>query len=577
MRKRWIESRVRAAIAEGASQLVVLGAGLDTLGVRLAMEFPEIRVIEIDHPATMSVKRSVVEMRLGRDGPVMVERDFVRDDWNQFVLSTGAIDHKRRTIFLAEGLLMYLPEARVRLLLGAVANLTERASRLLFSFMVQREGAEIGFEPRSAMVSCWLAMKGEPFLWSLDPARAVAFARELGWAVTEHADSVVLGGLATSAGGNHVIARGEEVIEAVAIDSRGISVESGDVRSKLPGSLDDFRADSGTIHVVCGYHDDLSKAFSISSRDIICLRDDLSCGPLGSLNDLDGWIAMRRSYWDHAAGYRSANRKRRRRSKSVTEEYVFGSLDRLADANEVAIWIGTGLAEQLALAWMPQFLRAIGRLPESLKVVQFERSLSGAAVPTFGILSRDDLRSCPIARSIDRAGLAYLDKAWRAVTASNPAALMEFIDQAPGAFPLLRTAFERVLWRYPDIRSGLNRYEARLLSSTRDEGPTAAKIIASTMFAFLEEENERVGDNWLLGRLRDLGEPTRPHPAVALTGEPTTTWGTEVQLTPEGKQFLRGELNFVELNGIDDWVGGVHLDSRAGDVWFNQDRKIVRR
>jgi methyltransferase (TIGR00027 family) len=224
MRKRWIESRVRAAIAEGTSQLVVLGAGLDTLGVRLAMEFPEIYVIEIDHPATMSVKRSVVEMRLGRDGPVMVECDFVRDDWNQFVLSTGAIDLKRRTIFLAEGLLMYLPEARVRLLLGALANLTERASRLLFSFMVQREGAEIGFEPRSAMVSCWLTMKGEPFLWSLDPARAVAFARELGWAVTEHADSVVLGGLARSAGGNHVIARGEEVIEAVAIDSRGNSV-----------------------------------------------------------------------------------------------------------------------------------------------------------------------------------------------------------------------------------------------------------------------------------------------------------------------------------------------------------------
>jgi Domain of unknown function (DUF1835) len=186
------------------------------------------------------------------------------------------------------------------------------------------------------------------------------------------------------------------------------------VRSKLPGSPDDFRADSGTIHVVCGPYDDLSKAFSISSRDIICLRDDLSCGPLGSLSDLDGWIAMRRAYWDHVADDRPAIRKRRRRLNSVPEEYVFGSLDRLADANEVAIWVGTGLAEQLALAWMPQFLRAIGRRPEA-------------------------------------------------------------------------------------------------------------------------------------------------------------------HLTPEGEQFLRGELNFVELNGIDDWVGGVHLDSRTGDVWFNQDRKIVRR
>ena len=70
---------------------------------------------------------------------------------------------------------------------------------------------------------CWLAMKDERFLWSLNPARAVTFAQELGWAVTGHADSVVLSGLAGSAGGDHVIARGEEVIEAITIDACGIS------------------------------------------------------------------------------------------------------------------------------------------------------------------------------------------------------------------------------------------------------------------------------------------------------------------------------------------------------------------
>ncbi len=68
--------------------------------------------------------------------------------------------------------------------------------------MVEREGGAIGFEPRSAMVSWWLAMKDEPFRWSLNPARAVAFAQELGWSVTGHADFVVLSGLAGSAGGD---------------------------------------------------------------------------------------------------------------------------------------------------------------------------------------------------------------------------------------------------------------------------------------------------------------------------------------------------------------------------------------
>ena len=38
-RKRWIEVRCRAAIAEGFKQIVILGAGFDTLGLRLSTEF----------------------------------------------------------------------------------------------------------------------------------------------------------------------------------------------------------------------------------------------------------------------------------------------------------------------------------------------------------------------------------------------------------------------------------------------------------------------------------------------------------------------------------------------------------
>jgi hypothetical protein len=54
-------------------------------------------------------------------------------------------------------------------------------------------------------------------------ARAVAFAQELGWTVTAHADAVVLSGFVGSAGEDRVIARDEEVIEAITIDSSGIS------------------------------------------------------------------------------------------------------------------------------------------------------------------------------------------------------------------------------------------------------------------------------------------------------------------------------------------------------------------
>jgi hypothetical protein len=153
-------------------------------------------------------------------------------------------------------------------------------------------------------------------------------------------------------------------------------------------------------------------------------------------------------------------------------------------------------------------------------------------------LSAEEFENSPNPQSIDGEGLAYLDQAWAAVTLSHPAALIHFLDQVPGRLPLLRPAFEKILWRYPDVRSGANR----------------------SVF-------------W---RLQRLADPTLLHPAVALAGEQTTIRGTEARLTPDGERFLKTELNFVELNGIDDWVGGVHLDSRVGNVWFHQDRRIVR-
>src|SRR6267142_5510956 len=57
LRKRWVEEAARAALADGIGQLVIVGAGFDTLAARLAPEFPKTKFIEVDHPATQHYKR----------------------------------------------------------------------------------------------------------------------------------------------------------------------------------------------------------------------------------------------------------------------------------------------------------------------------------------------------------------------------------------------------------------------------------------------------------------------------------------------------------------------------------------
>jgi len=39
--------------------------------------------------------------------------------------------------------------------------------------------------------------------------------------------------------------------------------------------------------------------------------------------------------------------------------------------------------------------------------------------------------------------------------------------------------------------------------------------------------------------------------------------------------MLNGEANAVHLNGVDDWIAGVHLESRAGRVWFSRDGTLI--
>jgi O-methyltransferase involved in polyketide biosynthesis len=61
LRKRLIESAVTEAISRGASQVVMLGAGFDTLALRLHRVHPAVTFVEIDHPATQRSKRATVE------------------------------------------------------------------------------------------------------------------------------------------------------------------------------------------------------------------------------------------------------------------------------------------------------------------------------------------------------------------------------------------------------------------------------------------------------------------------------------------------------------------------------------
>ncbi len=111
-RTRFYDEAIRSALGGGVAQVVIVAAGFDSRAWRLAA--PGVRFFEIDLPATQALKRE----RAPGPGPVYVPVDLERDDLSNALRSAGhRIDHP--TVFVAEGVLMYLSEQRVRAVLAS--------------------------------------------------------------------------------------------------------------------------------------------------------------------------------------------------------------------------------------------------------------------------------------------------------------------------------------------------------------------------------------------------------------------------------------------------------------------------
>jgi len=167
LRKRFVEDEVEAAIAAGAEQLLMVGAGFDTLALRLAPRYPAIRFVELDHPGTQAVKRRAL---VGFDLPANVElvaADLANTTLGTAVAGTRLWHESAPSIVVAEGLLMYLTESDVAAFLDAVGRIVAPGSRLLLTYVHQRADGRFDFGRVTGLATLLHRMSGEPFLWGV--------------------------------------------------------------------------------------------------------------------------------------------------------------------------------------------------------------------------------------------------------------------------------------------------------------------------------------------------------------------------------------------------------------------------
>lgn len=180
LRKNYIAGVAGEALARGVKQVAVIAAGFDALAYQLHRQFPEVLFVELDHPATQSVKRSALEAR----GDVGSNLRFLAADLSRMALAAAMQteprwDSSAPTLWIAEGLLMYLEESDIVSILKTMALPAEDASEFVFTFMGMR-GGRVAFRHRSWLINRMLQRRGEPFRWGIAADALPAFTEACG-------------------------------------------------------------------------------------------------------------------------------------------------------------------------------------------------------------------------------------------------------------------------------------------------------------------------------------------------------------------------------------------------------------
>jgi len=180
IRARLVDDLAKKLADEGLEQIVILGAGFDTMALRIREALSGVTVFEVDHPATQTVKRQVIE-RIGRPENLrFVAVDFEKDDFVEKLREAG-FEHSRRSFIVWVGVSYYLTNKAVANTLEQIASLGGAGTKLVWDYLLG-EVVNGTTANRDAVDKARRAAKlGEPWLFGLEVSQVPYYVEQFGF------------------------------------------------------------------------------------------------------------------------------------------------------------------------------------------------------------------------------------------------------------------------------------------------------------------------------------------------------------------------------------------------------------
>ena len=244
---------------------------------------------------------------------------------------------------------------------------------------------------------------------------------------------------------------------------------------------------------------------------------------------------------------------------------------------EYVLWFEADLYDQLQIIQILDRLADLGVPPQRITLICIGEHPGIARFGGLGELTAEQLRELP-----DDQGVRAADPG-RA--ASSPPArgrrsarrrrtgCARIAATRSGELRFLGEAFDRLSREYPATRDGLSLTERRVLAAVADGATDAGTAFVR---AWARETRPYLGDSWCFAMMDRMAAAPVPLLEADPPGRPVDRV-TGLRLTDTGARVLAGEADHVALNGIDRWIGGVHLRGRQVPWrWDDGTESLVR-
>lgn len=318
-----------------------------------------------------------------------------------------------------------------------------------------------------------------------------------------------------------------------------------------------------TLHVVNGDVVAEKLREGIGRGDILTWREVYTHGPLFPDSDSADNRAFRARYLERTMGIPSAEYLRT--SKAQQE-----ALREFRRYEEVVLWFEHDLFDQTMLCYLLHWFAGRSLSGTELSLVSIGSFPGIEPFLGLGQLAPEQLRTLSGSRqAIGERELELGSAFWQAYASDQPDRLQRLLDEDTSALPFAQGAFRCHLSRFPALDDGLGIVE-RLTLETMRSGTASVPELFDQVGSRLHELG--MGDlqyRCILAKMSQEPFPLLRVPGLNSVPDGFETsdriLGYEAEMTELGKEYANGDgdRDWVAMQGIDEWYGGVHLQGTS--------------